>query len=222
MKLLRIVSIATFLAGLSHITLQAYSHFGMHFYFVSFLVIGLIQLLLGVLLWQNKLTTQTFWITTLVHGTATVFWLLTRTISAPFIDGVEHFSIIGVSVVSLQILSILLLCIERKSLLFPIYILLGSTALGFASHFGAMQLENYFPELKGTGGHHGGGHHSTMSDEEHSKMMNNHHKEKSEESHDHAECGEDVCPTPPQVAEEINNPEPKDTESHDAHGDDHH
>lgn len=181
MNLLRIASIATLLAGVSHVTLQAYSHFGMHFYFISFLAIGLTQISLGYLLWKNKLTNSIFWITTFVNGTATVFWLLTRTMSAPFIGGVEHFSVLGVIVVSLQLISILLLCVERKNILFLIYISLGSTALGFASHFGAMQLEHHVPQLKGTGGHHGGESHSKMSAEEHSKMMNN-HENKSEES----------------------------------------
>lgn len=182
-NLIRISAIFTLLAGVSHALVQSYSHFGMHFYFVSFLLLGLIQIILGVILWRQQISSELFWMATLVNGGAIIFWLLTRTMVAPFMGGVEHFSVLSGMVVSLEVLSILLLCIEQKKLLRVVYVLFGSMALGFSSHFGAMSLETYFPELKGTGVHYGGGHYATMSAEEHLNMMN--HQEKNTESDDH-------------------------------------
>jgi len=209
MNYLRIAAIGSGLAGLSHMTLQAYSHLGMPFYLAGFVAVGVLQIALAVWLWKGKLSSTLFWLTTLINGGATVFWLLTRVMVAPFIGGVEHFSVIGIVVVALQILSIICVCLERKNVLQFFLVLLGSVGLGFASHFGAMQLEHHFPELKGSGhhhGHHGGGHHSTMSDEEHSEMMDHH--EESEKEHDHNKCDGDVCPLENPSAEEN---EPADT-----------
>jgi len=193
MNYLRIAAFGSGLAGLSHITLQAYSHLGMPFYLVGFVAVGIIQIALAVWLWKGKLSRELFWLTTLVNGGATIFWLLTRVMSAPFIGGVEHFTVIGVGVVVLQLLAIAAVCLAHRKILHFFLVLLGSVGLGFGAHFGAMQLEHHFPELRGTGGHHGGGHHSTMSTEEHSKMMDS-HEEESEEAHDHAECDGGACP----------------------------
>ena len=192
MHYLRIAAIGSGLAGVSHITLLAYSLLGMPFYLVSFLAIGIIQIALAVWLWKGKLSQELFWTATLVNGVATMFWLLTRVMVAPFIGGVEHFSVIGITVVALQILSIICVCLERKNVLHFVLVLLGSAGLGFAAHFGAIQLEHHFPGLKGTGGHHGSGghgggmeHHSMSTNghgdknmmEGHSETMNTHHAE---------------------------------------------
>lgn len=184
MNYLRIAAIGSGLAGLSHITLQAYSHLGMPFYLAGFVAVGVFQIALAVWLWKGKLSPTLFWLTTLINGGATVFWLLTRVMVAPFIGGVEHFSVIGIVVVALQILSIICVCLERKNVLHFVLVLLGSVGLGFAAHFGAMQLEHHFPELKGTGGHHGGsghgdaGHHGGINTEKDHDMSINHHDDK--------------------------------------------
>lgn len=216
MKLLHIASVATVLAGLSHLTLQAYSHFGMHFYFVSFLAVGFVQILLGILLWKGKLTQELFWVTTLINGGATIFWLLTRLMVAPFMGGVEHFSTIGIAVIFLQVVCIVCLCLEQKKLINFILVIIGSVGLGFGSHIGAMQLEQSFPELKVTGGHH-----ATMSAEDHAKMMNmptDPAQAESNEEHDHTECGEAACPIPTGNTQATNNQEVIRDTHQDEHG----
>lgn len=192
MNYLRITALFTGLAGISHITLQAYSHFGMPFYLVSFLLVGILQIALSVFLWKGMLSPRLFWFTTLVNGGSIIFWLLTRVVVAPFVGGVEHITINGLLVVAFQLISIIFLCLTQKKLSSLFLVLLGSIGLGVGGHFGAMQLEHHFPELKGSGHHHEGGHHKTMSDKEHKNMMD-HHKTESTESNDNQ--GEDPAET---------------------------
>ena len=213
MYLQKIASGASILAGLSHITFQAIDHMNMPFYLGGFLLVGTAQIILGVLLWKEKLTTPLFWMATLINGGATIFWLLTRTMMAPFMGGTEHFSILGVSVVVLQIISIALLCIQWKKITDAILVVLASLGLGFASHFGAMQLEHFFPNLKGSVHHHGGGHHQS------SNMHNNHmmdmkdsHKKSALGEVKETSCEEKLCLTP-QLSAEISSPTSDDTPS---------
>lgn len=166
MNLIRLAAIFSFLPGLSHVTLQAYSHFGIPFYFGSFIVIGCIQIVIGILLWRGYMTPSFFWFATLVNGMSTVFWLLTRVWYTPFIGGTEHFSIIGVSVVTMQVLMIVLLWLHRHNVRELFSIVFLSIFLGFAAQGLSLILEEFAPSLKGTGTHsHGHGHGS--DDEEH-------------------------------------------------------
>jgi hypothetical protein len=211
-KYLFLAAIGSVLAGLSHMILQSMGHVGIPFYFYSFIIIGLLQVALGVLVFKHAVSEWFFWVFVLLNGGATVFWFMTRTVSTPFIDIVEPFTLLGVTVVALQILSMGIVMMHHSKALKICSVIVFSFFAGVGAHSGATQLETIAPGLKGTGEHsHGegkGGHDHGKEDKhntahEHKDDANDLHN--TEDDHHEYEKQQDISNDQEEGANSQNN-----------------
>jgi len=148
-------ALATGIAGLLHATLASQAHQSIPPEWMFFIAAGVVQIIItiAILIHSNK-TAHIAAI--LVNGALTMFWLLTRTLPAPFLDAPEHIGALDAAISILQIIAIIasLNCLKLNKKT-SLKLIVGSLILGLFGYIGATVSANtMFSDIEITD-HHG-------------------------------------------------------------------
>lgn len=192
----KLIVLTTILAGAMHASYVAIKHWSEfpQLEFAFFVTAGLAQII-WALLFLKKDSASMYYLGLLINGGILVAWILTRTVSAPFQDGVEHIGLIDTAVAALEVVAIVALIAwfkKRKkqkvaTILIAIMVILGG---GAATYGSSMAMELVFPDRVFSHTHGGDDHHDEdeghvddeihMENDEHMDNIEDHDEEMNE------------------------------------------
>ncbi len=185
----KVGAVGAMLAGLSHITLQAFSHISLIPHALFFLSMGGAQIVWAYQFFKNPHRSHLHhYIGIAINGGFLGLWALTRFLPAPFIGEAEIIDFIGLAVALCEVVALwAIVTSQTKDEIFKEMIVAFSLMVlitfGVSSSIYTTGLigEKIFPMWKMEGHHGGGGGHGMMqgmvNDKEHQKMMHGMMKE---------------------------------------------
>ena len=202
-------AIGALLAGLSHITLQAFSHISLIPHALFFLTFGGAQIVWAYQFFRNPHRSHlNHYIGIAINGGFLGLWALTRFLPAPFIGEAEVIDFIGLVVALCEVFALWAIVtsqtkdeIFRESIIALSLMVLITFGVSSSIYTSGLIGEKIFPMWK-MSGHHGGGggHHDMMKgmmkDKGHQDMMQGMMKNMHSGHGDSAEMsGSGLCPT---------------------------
>ncbi|PCI25127.1 hypothetical protein COB57_02835 [Candidatus Peregrinibacteria bacterium] len=157
-------SLASMAAGYIHIFIVGLGHGSILLHLITFMIGGLLQIILGIMIWNEKYIREIFWSSAILHGGFMCMLVFATVFPVPFLGKTESLGDIGLITLLLEVLALacfLFLFIKhtRKTvvkhiiLTFCLGVFVGSSAFIFG-----YMAEGFFPQMKNTDEIHGDHH----------------------------------------------------------------